>query len=473
MKNPLPSTIGRAVRLGNAFAIFLALVQIPAQFSTLFPTLPIAQAEEIGIGDDSARRVARQKKNDDPLSFVAQPPEIDPVKVADIDAAVSRGIQFILKNQNRDGSWGLPRNTKGLNIYAPGTAHNGYRAGTTALVLESLLRTERFLQEKPDAAQELKALLPQISQAADRCEAWMLTKMLELKRSSPDVLYNNWGHAYGMSAFRLMFERKFPPERFSEQELSERREKIRDAVRYQLRMLENCECLAGGWCYYDGIYDQQFSSKRPNNSTIGFVTATVLVGMADGQACGVDVPQDVVKRALASLERQRLPNGSFAYSEYLVRFPNEINKPPASLGRSQACHLALALWGDTQYASQQTFEDWLNRLVARIGWLDVGKKRPVPHESWFKVAGYFYYYAHYYASRVLERLENPETQKKFANHLSAILLEAQDKNGTWWDYPLYDYHLYYGTGMAVSSLLRNREYLAPNAASESPRPSKD
>ena len=406
------------------------------------------------------------KKDEDPLFYVAEPHPIDPVKLEDLDAAVLRGVQFILKNQNKDGSWGLPRNTKRLNIYAPGTAHAGYRAGTTALVLESLLMVERFLQEDPQTSPELKALLPEISAAADRCEEWMFTRMLELKRSSPDVLYNNWGHAYGMSTYRLMFERKFPKKPLSEEELAKRQEKIREAVRYQLHMLVTCECMTGGWCYYDGIHDGEFSSKRPNNSTIGFVTGTVLVGMADGQTCGVEMPKDVIERAKDSLVRQRLPNGSFAYGEYLVREPHSINQPPASLGRSQVCHLALGLWGDTKYATQEMYEAWLTRMASRIGWLDIGRKRPVPHEAWFGVAGYFYYYAHYYAARVLEQLEKPESQTKFANHLTAILLELQEKNGTWWDYPLYDYHLYYGTGMAVASLMRYREYLPADKKAE-------
>ncbi|MBP3695164.1 MAG: hypothetical protein J6J31_12120 [Thermoguttaceae bacterium] len=112
------------------------------------------------------------------------------------------------------------------------------------------------------------------------------------------------------------------------------------------------------------------------------------------------------------------------------------------------------------------YEDWLTRMVSRVGWLDIGRKRPVPHEAWFGVAGYFYYYAHYYAARVLEQLEKPESQTKFANHLTAILLELQEKNGTWWDYPLYDYHLYYGTGMAVASLMRYREYLPAEKKAE-------
>jgi hypothetical protein len=36
-------------------------------------------------------------------------------------------------------------------------------------------------------------------------------------------------------------------------------------------------------------------------------------------------------------------------------------------------------------------------------------------------------------------------------------MPLQEKDGSWWDYPLYDYHQAWGTGMAVSALVHCRE----------------
>ena len=97
----------------------------------------------------------------------------------------------------------------------------------------------------------------------------------------------------------------------------------------------------------------------------------------------------------------------------------------------------------------------LDRLRDRNGWLSIGRKRPVPHESWFAVAGYFFYYGHYYASLCVEDLP-PEKSTALKNDLAHIILALQEKEGDWWDFPLYNYHRQYGTAFGVMTLSRCR-----------------
>lgn len=106
---------------------------------------------------------------------------------------------------------------------------------------------------------------------------------------------------------------------------------------------------------------------------------------------------------------------------------------------------------------------WLNRLFARDGWLDIGRKRPIPLESWFQVAGYFFYFGHYYAALCIEQLK-PGERPVFQDHLAVRLLQLQEKDGSWWDYPLYNYHQQYGTAFAVMSLVRCRKTTEDDAA---------
>lgn len=382
---------------------------------------------------------------------IPRPAEKTRVEKVAWEQAVRRGVDFLLKYQNRDGSWGSPRNTKQLNIYAPGSAHDGYRTGTTALVLESLLKTERFLQTLPrqGLSEELQTLQSQkenIAQAIDRCESWLLENLPQLRRSSPDVLYNNWGHAYGIQALKGMADRKLP---LSAAELARRHATIREQIRKQVELLQRFECLNGGWCYYD--FD--FQTQKTAGSSLSFMTATVLAALADARDLGVDVPESLVRRGVDSILRQRRPDGAYAYGEYLVPFPVSINHPQGSLGRSQVCHYALLRWERSEVVTPQVLLDWMNRLVIQNSWLDIARKRPVPHESHYQIAAYFYYYAHYYAARNLAWVEKSEDRVNLANHLVSFQLELQEKNGSWWDFPLYDYHPYYGTGMALSSLL--------------------
>ena len=101
--------------------------------------------------------------------------------------------------------------------------------------------------------------------------------------------------------------------------------------------------------------------------------------------------------------------------------------------------------------TDEVLKAWLNRLYARNGWLDLGRKKPIPHESYFQVAGYFYYYGHYYAACCINQLPSDE-RPYFQDHLAHILLPLQEKDGTWWDYPFYNYHQQYGTAMALYCL---------------------
>ena len=40
-----------------------------------------------------------------------------------------------------------------------------------------------------------------------------------------------------------------------------------------------------------------------------------------------------------------------------------------------------------------------------------------------------------------------------------VIIDVQDADGSWWDYPLYDYHQQYGTAYAIMTLHRCRRAL--------------
>ena len=181
--------------------------------------------------------------------------------------------------------------------------------------------------------------------------------------------------------------------------------------------------------------------------------AAVLEAMYEAKQFGVPPPPKLLKHAISALKWQRKPDFSYLYGTYTWEKPMwGINRPGGSLGRSQACNLALRLWGD-KTVTDRVLKTWLDRLITRNGWLSLGRKRPIPHESFFMVAGYFYYFGHYYASLCIEQL-TPAERPFYQDHLAHIIMDLQEKDGSWWDYPLYNYHQQYGTAFALMTLKR-------------------
>src|SRR5262249_54943557 len=227
----------------------------------------------------------------------------------------------------------------------------------------------------------------------------------------------------------------------------ERRKKIAELIQGQIGFLRRYESVDKGW----GYYDFEIGAQRPSSSSTSFMTAAALVALREVKDLGLDVPEKLIKGAVASIHRQRLPDYSYLYGEYLKYMPQHpINRPGGSLGRSQACNLALRLWQDDK-VTDKILKTWLDRLFARNGWLDMGRKKPIPHESHFAVAGYFFYFGHYYAGLTFEQL--PLADRPFyQDHLAQLLLRLQSKDGSWWDYPLYNYHQQYGTAFALMTL---------------------
>lgn len=361
---------------------------------------------------------------------VPRPTPVAPPAPGAIDQAIERGVAFLLKVQNEDGSWGSPRNTKGLNIYAPVPgSHQAFIAAVTALCVSTFI--------------ELGPNTPAMEKALERGEAYLLENLPKVRRATPDAIYNVWAHAYGIQALVRMY-RRLPGD-------VERQNKIVAEIKGQFDRMARYESVDGGW----GYYDFRAGTQRPATDAISFTTATGLIALAEAKAIGVEPPEKVVKSSIDSVVRQRKPDFSYLYGEYLKYHPMmPINRPGGSLGRSQACNLALRLWGD-KAITDQVLIDWLDRLFARNLWLDMARKRPIPHESHFQVAAYFFYYGHYYAALCIEQLK-PEQLPSHQDQLAHVLFPLQEKDGSWWDFPFYDYHQQYGTAFALMALKRCR-----------------
>ncbi len=350
-----------------------------------------------------------------------------------LENAITRGVDFLVTHQNKNGSWGGPTRTKGLNIYAPvPDAHQAFRVASSALALQGLLESR---DHRPST-------LATIAKA----ESWLLDVLPKTRSIDPGATYNIWAHSYGLHALASLY--RYHPD-------PARRAIYKKQALIQIAKLKRYEQTDFGW----GYLDMDDATNKPSGKTMSFATATALLAMHDASTTmGIKLPPAIIRRGVKSIQMQRNPDFSYLYSldhRYYPRIP--VNRPAGSLGRSQACNAALRAFGD-KAITNTVLRTWLQRLFDRNGWLDHGRKRPIPHEAPAAVAGYFYYYGHYYASMCILMLPQNE-QAAWKEKLAALLIPKQEKNGSWWDYPIYNYHETYGTGFMLTILSRCRETL--------------
>jgi hypothetical protein len=353
----------------------------------------------------------------------------DQVTKAAVESSIRRGVDYLVGKQNPDGSFGGPQRTKGLNIYAPlPGAHDAFLAGASGLALAGLVD-----------AQDPR---PEVKKSIELAEKWAFDKLPQLRRADTTTTYNAWGHAYGLRAITRLYQ--------SAANDPARQSSLKNLAQQQIELANRYEDLNGGWGYLD-IYDG-LHTQKPSGITTSFTSATMLLAMKEAEkTMGVKLDQKIITSTLASIRLQQFPDFTYAYSHGHHLAPQgEINRRNGSLARSQACNAALRAFDDPKMTSE-VLSTWGDNFIEFEPWLDHGRKKPVPHESTFKISGYFYFYGVYYFTESAKHLPI-EKQRDLAKKLARIILTRQEKDGSWWDYPLYDYHQPYGTGYCLMAL---------------------
>jgi len=353
----------------------------------------------------------------------------DQVTKAAVESSIRRGVDYLVAKQNPDGSFGGPQRTKGLNIYAPlPGAHDAFLAGASGLALAGLV--------------DARDPRPEVKKAIALGEKWSFDKLPQLRRADTTTTYNAWGHAYGLRAITRLYQ--------SSADDPARQSSLKNLAQQQIELANRYEDLNGGWGYLD-IYDG-LHTQKPSGITTSFTSATMLLAMKEAEkTMGVKLDPKIITSTLASIRLQQFPDFTYAYSHGHHLAPQgEINRRNGSLARSQACNAALRAFDDPKMTTA-VLSAWGDNFIEFEPWLDHGRKKPVPHESTFKISGYFYFYGVYYFTESAKHLPI-EKQRDLAKKLARIILTRQEKDGSWWDYPLYDYHQPYGTGYCLMAL---------------------
>ena len=176
-----------------------------------------------------------------------------------LDEAIAAGIDFLVADQNPNGSWGSARRTKGLNIYAPVPgAHDAFRVAVTAMAISALC--DSGLADEPGPPRE--ALLRGENDGSwynpgQSGHGFLLEALPKVRRASGDAIYNVWTHAYGIQALADLHARTGD---------EKKRARYVALINHQIDRLTRYESVDGGW----GYYDFRVGAARPSSSSISF-----------------------------------------------------------------------------------------------------------------------------------------------------------------------------------------------------------
>jgi hypothetical protein len=362
------------------------------------------------------------------LAFADEAPNLavvsPPAAKVTVAEAIRTGVEYLVGNQNKDGSFGKPTSGRSWEVSAavPG-GHQAFRSATTALCWMGLADAP-YKTDASKAAQE-------------RALRWLVTNA-RVKRAHGGELYNIWALGYGLRAITQAIATKAP---------GATDEELRAAAADLVKALGIYQSPEGGFGYYDFATE----AYRPSWST-SFTTATCLYSLHRAQDVGIAVPPKVIEKARENLLVCRRPDGSYLYGSYFKYAPNaSINRAAGSSLRTQSCNLSLFLTGGP--VDREWLVRGLDDLVEQHRFAVAGVRRPIPHESHYAVSGYFYLYGQQYAALVLDQLGAAE-RKRYAGKIAEFVLKARQPDGSFWDYPLYGYHKFYGTGYALIALSR-------------------
>jgi hypothetical protein len=348
-----------------------------------------------------------------------------------IDEAVDGAIAWLLQNQAEAGSWGSHLSSRPIEVFCtvPGS-HDAFRVATTALCVMALSDASRLAHREPPGSRE----------AIDRGIDYLLANW-DVKRVDNLEHYSVWALGYVLHCLG---------EHLLHEEDSERTERIRETCAAIVAKLDRYQALDGGWGY---LSLQGLKTYKPSWTSMSFTSATVLLGLERAKEAGIAVPDAMLRKAMDSIERCRMPTGPFTYGELWNRMPVAgINLEPGAACRTPACLLTLEL-GERPIEERAVEQSLENLLVRYARFQELGLRRPIPHESWYSISGYFYLYGQAYAAWLLEH-HGEALRKRFAGELARAILVCHQPDGSFWDYPLYSYHKPYGTAFALIGLVR-------------------
>jgi len=343
----------------------------------------------------------------------------------DARTSISKAVGFLISHQNPDGSWGTGTVESLFETNYSHASFYAWKMAGGALCCMALMAAEET---------------PEHRAALAKATTWLLEQPLP-KRGSDWDIDNTWTYLYGFNALVMAAgDKRFQAEPW--------KSKIRARALEFYSALEAAQEPKGGWGYYEG----PVVSHRQTWST-SFATGCVVPALVDAKGMGWPIDPTLVDRAVQYVRQCHLPNGAYTYD--LGPIPRitggeDINAVKGSLGRIQCGNWALRRGGDKKI-TDEVLRWGLQAFFDEHKFLDAARLMPVPHESWYRNAGYFYYFGHYHAALVINQL--PEAEREaWHRKLRAELVKTQWKDGASQDFPGSFYNTTYATSFSILAL---------------------
>jgi len=348
-----------------------------------------------------------------------------------VQAAIQRGVAFLIESQNEDGSWGGPQNavyTFTGQVWSNPETHRTWKAATSGLWVLTLLEN---------------APTPEGRAAAEKAVDFLLENAAVKRPSGWDTM-NSWAYMYGLQALADAHEHPW----FAD---SPKRAEMKRVGHILAERLEKYQSLKGGWGYLELDPPR---TVRPQWGT-SFSTASGVIALKIAQDADFTVDERMLARAVRAVAKSKLPNGAYSYHmrrEVPNMHSEYIDQVKGSLSRIQVCNVAQVLAG--REIPENEIQWGLDQFFMHHRFLDIARNRPIPHETFYYNSGYFYLYGHYYAAMAIELLPEDERPPYWAR-LRHEVMKIQQADGSMWDYDMHSYHKPYGTSFGVLALGRS------------------